>query len=344
MPKLYHLRTLFAVLLLFLVTINRFSPVVYGESACAYLFITPVMYIARETGEIFNIAVEISNVENLHSCALTITYNTSLLDVIQVLRGNFFPQQAAFEFEENESSGFVTVNISLPISFAPLNGNGTLAWIGFKVIQGPRSCVNSPLDLQQTMLLNSASIPISHDSAGAVYFWKSMQPDPPVEGALLDLYTPKAGVGPNEPGGEFMTGEMVHLFSRVEYNNDPVWQKLVAFEIRNPFNETVMIETAITDNDGLATVSFRIPSIPSSSGTWTCISIASICEEIIWDTLSFRVSMGPPVGGYAFPIKGYTTAKPLMPHLALIVILTISFIVVRRKASRKQNARERKEA
>ena len=116
-----------------------------------------------------------------------------------------------------------------------------------------------------------------------------MQPDPPLGGRLLDLYTQKGGKGPNEPGGEFVAGEMVYLISRVTYNDYPVQQKLVAFEVRSPLNETVVILVAATDQDGFAQISFRIPNIPSSNRTWTGISVVDIAGETVWDTISFRV-------------------------------------------------------
>jgi len=116
-----------------------------------------------------------------------------------------------------------------------------------------------------------------------------MQPDPPLGGRLLDLYTQKGGKGPNEPGGEFVAGEMVYLISRVTYDDYPVQQKLVAFEVRSPLNETVVILVAATDQDGFAQISFRIPNIPSSNGTWTGISVVDIAGETVWDTISFRV-------------------------------------------------------
>ena len=39
----------------------------------------------------------------------------------------------------------------------------------------------------------------------------------------------------------------------------------------------------------------------------------------------------PPVGGYSFPIKGYTTTKPLTIYLAIVAILTASFAIVKRR-------------
>lgn len=286
-----RLHVFLAIALLLLLVVNGFDSVAYGVPADACLFITPSMRVPKEIGELFDIAINISNVEDLRSLEFTVTYNTSLLDVTQVIQGPFFPSppDVRLEFERNESLGFVMVNMSLLDSEAPRSGNGTLAWISFKVVQGPESCVSSPLDLEQTLLLNSALNPIAHDLVGAVYFWHSMLPDPPPGGRLLDVYTPKGGEGPNEPGGEFVAGEMMYLVSRVTYNDYPVQQKSVAFEVQSPLGETVVMLVAVTDQDGFARISFRIPNIPSSNKTWAGISVVDIAGETVWDTINFRV-------------------------------------------------------
>ena len=327
------LKVFFIVSLLSLIAICRFNPIVYGESAVACLFISPPLCVAKEIGELFHVTINISNVENLHSLGFTVTYNKSLLDVAQVVQGPFFPlpPKSYFEFEKNESAGFIKVNISLADSETPRSGNGALVWMSFEVVQEASSCVSSSLAFEQSLLLNSESIPIIHDSVGAVYFWKSIMPDPLGEGRLVDLYTQKAGEGPNEPGGEFMVGELVYLISRIAYNSEPVQQKLVAFEVRNPLNESVVTETAITDKGGLAAISFRIPDIPSSNGTWIAISVVDIAGEVVWDTTSFQVYLSIPVGGYSFPIKGYATATYSTLYLALVGVLTAVFIKTKRK-------------
>jgi len=38
-----------------------------------------------------------------------------------------------------------------------------------------------------------------------------------------------------------------------------------------------------------------------------------------------------PVGGYSIPIQGYSAAKPLIPYLTLIAVLTIVFTITKRK-------------
>jgi hypothetical protein len=42
----------------------------------------------------------------------------------------------------------------------------------------------------------------------------------------------------------------------------------------------------------------------------------------------------PPVGGYTFPIKGYSVAEPLTTYLALVAILTVAFTAIKHKTKR----------
>jgi PKD repeat protein len=46
---------------------------------------------------------------------------------------------------------------------------------------------------------------------------------------------------------------------------------------------------AVTDQDGFAQISFRMPNIPSSNRTWAGISVVDIAGETVWDTINFRV-------------------------------------------------------
>jgi len=161
-----------------------------------------------------------------------------------------------------------------------------------------------------------------------------MKPDPPVKGRSIDVYTQKGGEGPDMSGGEFMVGETVYLTSQATYENLPVQQKLVSFEVRNPLNESVVIRTVITDKDGFAAISFKIPDIPSSIGVWTVITIVEIAEKITWDTISFRV-YSMPVGGYSFPIERHEKEEPLTLYLALVAALTTVFTAIKHKIQRK---------
>lgn len=337
--KVFPLEIFFSLLLLFLVAVSRLDTVAYGESECAHLFVTPSMYVAREVGEIFDIALNISNVENLHRCELTITYSTSLLDVIQVIRGDFFPQQTTFGYVKNESYGFVTVNMSLPELYAPLDGDGTLACITFEVTQAPTTCIPSTLRLDQTQLRNSDSEPIDHNSVSAIFFWRSMLPDPPVGGGLLDLYTQRGGKGLDEPSGSFALGELVCLFSNVTYNGWPEQRSLVAFQVLNSLNQTVLTSIAETNEEGIARMEFRIPDLPECVGLWIAISTVEVASEVVWDTISFQVST--PVGGYSSSVKECAISNLLMPYVVVVTIAITSFILIRRETTQENRMRER---
>ena len=78
----------------------------------------------------------------------------------------------------------------------------------------------------------------------------------------------------------------------------------------NPSDEVVLIRTAITDEEGLATTSFRIPLTLSSNGTWTAISTVSLADKVVWDITTFQVYLIIPVGGYSVSINVKSQKEP----------------------------------
>jgi hypothetical protein len=180
---------LLMISLLSLLTVTSCTPIVHGESAVTYLSFTPPTYLATEAGELFNVTIDVSNVQNLRNATFIVAYNASLLDVAQVLQGQFFPSppRSHFEFKKDDVLGLVKINMSLANPESPRSGNGTLACICFRVAASPAFPAYSPIEFQQTSLLGSASNPIIHDVGAAVYFWKLIQPDPATQGRYIDL-------------------------------------------------------------------------------------------------------------------------------------------------------------
>jgi hypothetical protein len=321
---------LIAVSLMSLVTFTCLHLYARADSTKAYVFMTPSLQIAREIGEVFNIAVNISSFGNVRSASFIITYNASLLSAEEVVQGTFFPSppRSYFEYEENAVLGFLTVNISLSSTESSRSGNGSLVWVSLKALQSFKSCSGSPIRLEQILVLDSAYNPINVDSVGSVYFWESMQPDPPLGGRVLDVYTQKDGAGINSPGGIFAIGETVYLISVISYNGYPVQYKLVAYEVLTPSNQTILVAVTATDEAGRAKISFRIPSLPSSNGTWSVISVADIAEVLVWDTLTFEVRFTPPaVGGLSIPIPKYTAEMPATMYLPFGIIFLVVLAV-----------------
>ncbi|MEM3566449.1 MAG: hypothetical protein QXK47_04995 [Candidatus Bathyarchaeia archaeon] len=117
------------------------------------------------------------------------------------------------------------------------------------------------------------------------------------EGGKIDLFTNKVpfdGRGLNQRSDAFQPQERVELYARVTYNEGPIANWFVAFQVLNPLNNTVAICANTTDEDGIATFSFRVPW-PSEEaerevfGDWTVVATTSIAEKVFMDKLTFQV-------------------------------------------------------
>jgi len=334
---------LFAFLLIFPVMLASLPTIASGETTEAYLFITPVAPIAKEFREVFDISVCIMNAQNLCGLEFTMIYNSSLLGVVQVRQGDVFPgsPRSEFMFENNQLLSSLRINISLADSEPPRSGNGTLAIVAFKVIQYQSSCCSSPITFSQILLLDDLHAPILHDSCGAVFFWKSILPDPPIGGRLLDLHSQRGGVGPEVLGGHFVVNDTVRLISEVEYCDSAVQQKLIAFEVINPQGQIVAIRVAKSGPQGLAEISLRIPDIPESVGTWTVISTADIAGVVVWDVMAFQVHCVAAVGGYSSSVRSQEITAHIALHIVLLVALTIPRTIHSRRNTRRHRTRKK---
>lgn len=118
-------------------------------------------------------------------------------------------------------------------------------------------------------------------------------------GRAIDVYTqkvPYSGWGPNQPSDAFAPQDEVVLYAYVTYNGDPVQGKIVAFEVHGPINPVENVSftrTAVTDVDGIANVSFRIPWPDYGEevvfGIWNVVAIVDIAEVAVEDRLTFEV-------------------------------------------------------
>ncbi len=139
-------------------------------------------------------------------------------------------------------------------------------------------------------------------------------------GGRIDVYTqypyPHGGQGPNEPSDPFAPQDEVILFAFVTYNLWPVEGKFVAFKISDPTGETFDLVTAVTDKDGVASISFRIPRPDQDVlGSWSVLGTVDIGDEVYTDTLTFEVILDitPPwITIHSPQNMTYTTSSVLL--------------------------------
>jgi parallel beta-helix repeat protein len=120
----------------------------------------------------------------------------------------------------------------------------------------------------------------------------------------LDVYTqkqPYSGKGFNQTSDAFSPQELVMLFGLATYNDEPVKDKIVSFNIFDPDGKLVASRSNVTDEHGIATVSdaFRIQS-NATFGTYTVVGTAEIAGYNTTDYLRFDV-------GWIISITGVET-------------------------------------
>lgn len=115
-------------------------------------------------------------------------------------------------------------------------------------------------------------------------------------GLGIDLYTqynsPYGGQGEHQPSDMFGPQQEVELYALVTYNEYPVQQKLVGFEIRH--GDYIFWREAATNDIGIAHVSFRLPwpcidPVDEIFGKWIVIATVEVAEQVKNDTLGFWV-------------------------------------------------------
>jgi hypothetical protein len=121
-----------------------------------------------------------------------------------------------------------------------------------------------------------------------------------VLGLSIDLYTqypsPYGGQGGNQTSDMFGPQALVDLFALVTYNEYPVQQKLVGFQVfHEGATQTYNIyREGTTDADGVAHVSFRLPwpcadPVGEIFGWWYVNATVEVAEQVVVDNLKFFV-------------------------------------------------------
>jgi hypothetical protein len=116
----------------------------------------------------------------------------------------------------------------------------------------------------------------------------------------IDIFTAKKpfdGRGINQSSDAFQPQELVNLYALVTYNDYPVANKLVAFQINNQpnaFQNITIVHASPTNQSGIAEFSFRIPWPDINAeqiifGEWVAIATVDIAGEVVADILTFRV-------------------------------------------------------
>jgi hypothetical protein len=257
----------------------------------------------------FSVDINIKNVDSgwrLAAVELLLFYNTSVLDVLEVQKGTFFepftPVTWFFNqtFEDQGKIRIVYTILDVP-HMTPPYGDGKIATIVFNATYQEKfpTSVFSPLDIEVDTENGMTSYFVNFKAEEIPY---DREVDGTYElvgyviGRVIDVYTqypdPYGGQGPMQPSDMFVPQQQVELYANVTYNEWPVQNKTVTFEVYDPQGNWVTELVARTDENGVAHTSFRIPwpctNPESLFGVWTVNATVEIAEVMVSDTLWFH--------------------------------------------------------
>ena len=159
--KIIIVACLVAILVVVLAYVILSSP---PSSSSTMVSVEP-QTVQGTTGQNFMINVSISNVNDLYSWQIALSWNPSLLNVTNVMEGPMLKSSGNITFFSpvvNNAAGNLSALCTRLYSFGSnvtgVRGNGTLMTVQFEVI-GSGACA---LNLYDTQLLDSNNAAISH--------------------------------------------------------------------------------------------------------------------------------------------------------------------------------------
>lgn len=313
-----------------------------------YLSVVPASTVVGPgpvVGTTFSVDVNINNLDshwNLVGIQFRLSYDPAYLMPITAVNGSYLwlyskpPKQAAapvgslglwsvsyFEpagggFPDNVLVGELILpngtgwwNPQYPGAVPSSAGKGTIATITFEIIKQlyPQN-ITVPMEFVEHLMVDSVGNVIPDD----VPFNGSVTITTSEPGRQIDLYdqypAPYGGQGYNVPSDMFWPQKQVELYAYVTYNDWPMQQKLVGFEINDPSGNVWTKLSAVTDMYGIAHASFRLPwpceDPESLFGIWKVTATVDVACIIINDTMQFKydyqahifkVTIDPPLCG-----------------------------------------------
>ncbi|MBU3090429.1 cohesin domain-containing protein, partial [Clostridium gasigenes] len=116
-------------------------------------------------GNTIDIAVNISNITNFYGGSVDFAYDTSLLEVQSITKGDIFGTNKVSEPVKSVSNGLASIGLTLTGSNAGVSTNGTLAIIKAKVLkEGTINIKTTPLNVALSPIEFSSRVKLSDNN------------------------------------------------------------------------------------------------------------------------------------------------------------------------------------
>lgn len=318
---------------------NNWAP----PSGLPHLEVIPKDTVLTTLGQRFNLSIVIKNLDNdwrLVGFNFKLNYDETILQITNVYNGTFLeayagaPNGGVFYVgpvygPDNVIAGAMILPDENGTYHAPYpTGEGTVYIIEFEgILQGVY-----PITYTCALDLEDAWVDFGN------YVGEAIPKDPSVDGTYtmkarilgrtIDVWTqypdPYGGQGLNATSDMFWPQKEVILTAYVSYNEWPLQNKDVTFEVIAPDGTTMTVLVARTNSSmnpddltGYCTVSFRM-NWPCANpedlfGKWTVIASVDIACEVVKDYLYFKYD-------YLVNIIKVTTNKESYKHCEDIIV------------------------
>lgn len=156
------------------------------------IILSPQEYSAHKVPTEFGLNINVTNVVNLHKCEIKLTYNSTLLNVMDVEINPFFGGAYLTGWEVNNTLGTVFISIKDIIPYA--NGSGSIATVTFRAIYSivwnvKEPSINCTLEFSSNKLFTAGDVAIEHDAVNGIYYYMPVEGDLNRDGTveLIDL-------------------------------------------------------------------------------------------------------------------------------------------------------------
>jgi hypothetical protein len=131
-----------------------------------------------------------------------------------------------------------------------------------------------------------------------------------------------SGKGAGMPGRPYDPQALVHLEAYLQYNSEPVFEKIVCFQInvtQGPAKgQCILYRTCLTNDSGYADIWFRIPDLSQGYGgptylfgNWTVFVSTTMCQITYQDNMTFTM-------GYILTLKNMLAVNSPVKRLQYI--------------------------
>ncbi len=259
-------------------------------------YVNPASYTAHTLNEEFDIDVIIANVTNLYSFGFKLSYNTTLLDAVNVTVNFLHEPTQLIKREINDSLGRVWVNVTSLPPAQPINGTGVLATITFRATYATvwpetTGCI---LDLYDTELKDAQDRLIPHEVIDGWYEFV------PLVAPHADfVYSPPSPqvfetVAFNATSSYDLDGNVTSYFWDFGDGNTTTLGIPLVTHVYTAYKEYT-VNLTVTDNDGLTDSSIKTLTVTKNP-------VASFIYSPTWpdagEPVTFDASASTPDGGY----------------------------------------------